>query len=1809
MKKNLLSLLILFISVGLFSAPNMEYDVNESFKVLDESDNEIIVEFNLPEYDISDMNVKGQKFTLIDSKNQTYTTKTGYPMLPKYGTGIAVPYQGKVKAEVLSQDFDMLSLGEIYPSQEEGFVTNPENFINKNYERFFPVNNLESSEPFIVRDLRVSPLVINPFQYNEAKKVLKVTRSVKVKLTIDSNVQGFNEMEQPQKFSSAFFNLYESTILNFDRDSMQRNAQDNANILVIHKESSDTQFNQKLEQYFKFKLQKGYNLKIADTGEIGSTSATGIKNYIAGLYDGQVFRPDYVILLGDVSGTLGIPTHNPNYADSAEGDYPYSFLAGDDFAGDVFIGRMSIDNSGDLARYYGKMRSFELLTNSSNDDYLSRMLLVGDTDPSGESTVNNCKFVKQTASRIYPDYEYTEIYNDSPNPALMNQAINMGVGIYVYRGYIGMSSWNPGSSQVNIDKLNHAVINTCATGNFASTATTEAYMNMGTEAAPKGGVTAIGMATASTHTSFNNSLTGGIFHGIMNHHQRTMGEALLTGKLTTYIVYKDSDMDDVKKFTHWCNLIGDPTVDIYVGKAGYLEAENTGLYDDSNQLSFIIKDSQGRLVSDANVSLTTVAGEIVNTTSNNSGIATFTLNTVESVYQLTANKADYHPLQETINVDTASPIRISEVIIDDDAEGQSTGNGNGILEAGEEVELNFVMENLTPDVMSNVAIDISSINSKVEVLSNSTTITEIQGNSTSGLTENLLISLGSDLIEGELIAFYLNAGLGDENYNLIKTFQVSGNNIHLIDTDVTLTGVSFESNETATISATIKNMHPNTVTSANAYLQLDNGYFNVDTESIAIADLAQNSTQTLDFIISTDIDNIPGMTANAKLIIDNQTNIYFEDNFEVTFGTATADSPMGPDAFGYVIYDSNDTNYAQAPTYEWIEISSSLGGSGELLDITDSEASGEGDGVGANSTETVDLPFIFKYYGEDYDKITVCSNGFISMGENSNGEFRNYRLPGALGPNGMIAAFWDDMQIGSNSGIYTYYDSVEDVFIIEWDRMVNGNISHNDEETFQIILYNPQRYATAMNQAPIKIQYKVFNNVDNGNPGSYTPWHGNYATVGIESPDGSDGLEYTYNNQYALSASTITNEFALYITTKEMELVQPALLLQDTNIIDQNNNGVLEAGESVDISLGIVNRAVIALEDVTASITCNNPNVNIVNGSSVYNNLEQNELHYNHAFFSIELSEDVEVGDVVNLDVLVEGNDNFRTHFEVVLEVQGSDFIINDIYINDYSETGNCNNIPEAGETINLVVEFTNTSSIDASIDDFVILSNDPDLVIEDMLLADKRVAAHKTRQYIIPAQISATAAANQAFTVDISLDTATGSIQEEYEFILNQSGFEYDFESDNEMELNGAWSVGISNQYGSHSAQHILAVSHSGDYQNHLDDIAWTEEISVNGSTMLSFWHRYDFESNYDGGQLVVKVVGNNTYQAITPQGGYNNPSVSALGGPGYSGSSSSSWTQVDVDLASQYEGQTVKLGFRAASDFTVTANGWFIDDIAITGTTIDSYLVEGNITLVGGENSVNNVYVETEDYMTYPDVDGNFKLVLPYGEYDVTNSLAGYSTKVSTVSELTSNTLQSITEELTYLEKADNLTKEENSELITLSWDYTDDIDDVLTNFQILRKYYTGDWEVKGTTENTTYVDTILVNGDYQYKVVAVYGQDMSHDSNIIAFTFENGVDNENDIHPVIVNSLSKNYPNPFNPETTINFSINEPGKVELNVYNIKGQLVKTLVNDFRSSGSHSVVWHGKNNNNKSVASGVYFYRIKTDNYTKTHKAILMK
>lgn len=89
----------------------------------------------------------------------------------------------------------------------------------------------------------------------------------------------------------------------------------------------------------------------------------------------------------------------------------------------------------------------------------------------------------------------------------------------------------------------------------------------------------------------------------------------------------------------------------------------------------------------------------------------------------------------------------------------------------------------------------------------------------------------------------------------------------------------------------------------------------------------------------------------------------------------------------------------------------------------------------------------------------------------------------------------------------------------------------------------------------------------------------------------------------------------------------------------------------------------------------------------------------------------------------------------------------------------------------------------------------------------------------------------------------------------------------------------------------------------------------------------------------------------------------------------------------------------------------------------------------------------------------------------------------------------------------------------------------------------------------------------------------------------------------------ALKQNYPNPFNPDTKLSFDLPKAQNVSLEVYNLLGQHVKTLANGMYDAGSHMVSWNGTNSDGEDVPSGIYFYSLRTEEFSKANKMMLIR
>jgi len=195
-------------------------------------------------------------------------------------------------------------------------------------------------------------------------------------------------------------------------------------------------------------------------------------------------------------------------------------------------------------------------------------------------------------------------------------------------------------------------------------------------------------------------------------------------------------------------------------------------------------------------------------------------------------------------------------------------------------------------------------------------------------------------------------------------------------------------------------------------------------------------------------------------------------------------------------------------------------------------------------------------------------------------------------------------------------------------------------------------------------------------------------------------------------------------------------------------------------------------------------------------------------------------------------------------------------------------------------------------------------------------------------------------------------------------------------------------------------------------------------------------------------------------------------------------------------------------------------------------------------------------------------------------------------------------------------NLETIDREGLITLSGIISDFDGEPVVNSSVIITDNFGDIESYAMTNNNGYYEVLGIStGIYTVTATKIFYEtttiDMLIDQNE---TLDMSIDpipstssDENDIPAN--NNFLKNYPNPFNPVTKISFSTLESSKINLSIFNLKGEKVKTLLNDELEPGPHSYIWDGTDTNGKSVASGIYLYKLNTGLNSVSKKMILMK
>ncbi|MCD4818345.1 MAG: T9SS type A sorting domain-containing protein [Candidatus Cloacimonetes bacterium] len=1703
--------IIIFIIFGIFilslNAEWQAIDQNKKsdlFNITSNSQNNIEIEFSLDGFDNGTIIKKSENYCKITYPEEGRFIQTGFPELPRFTRMITIPESAEIEINIEQNEFELFHNIKPFPAQPLVYESDPPRtdfIINDNFYKngsTFPLELVNIGESAYLRDLRVVNITINPFQYDPKTETLKVFTNMNVSV----NIVGGRSSEKRKK--SRFFEpLYESVVINYDSSNNRDEDYQIPSYLFIYPDN--TQLLNILRVLTNWKHQKGFEVHLASTSDTG-TSSNQIKNYIQNAYDNWENPPEFLCIVGDAVGTLSIPTSD---CDGGDGDQFYSLLAGDDILADIFLGRLSIDTTTDLQTIINKIIHYEKEPYLGSTDWYTNALLVGDPTHSGSSTIITSKYLKELISSSNPDFTFDEAYSGSYVNTMIN-SLNDGVSYFSYRGYIGMSGWD-NSDTIALNNgfmLPVVMILTCATGDISSTyedAESEIFLRVGTPSTPKGAIACVGTATAQTHTCYNNIVTGATFHGIFKDDITNMGGALTRGKLALYNNYPDNDDNAVNKFSYWNNLMGEPAIELWTGVPQNMFAEFSDQIPlGTNFIEITVTDVYTNVVQGAWITILKGNDEIfVSAYSDEDGKVILPIQTENTGdFSITITKHNYIPIIETTTIFQDDVfVNIIESAIDDDTSGESSGNFNGLVNPGETIELSLKLKNSGNNATGDITTTISCENEHISILSSEQYYGSIAPGEELYSNSDFVFTVNMQALNEEEVDFIIT--ISDDTREIwqdhlfinIKAAELVYNHYNVEDGNNQLP----DPGETMELIVTIDNIGYEDITSVYGTLSCENDLIEINDNSGYFGNIAYDTTENNNsdrFNIAINALTIPGNQILMNLELYNSNGFSNTTQFMLEIGEVSITDPYGPDDYGYYAYDDEDTDYLDVPIYNWIEIDPAYGGSGTVLSMSD---------VGNNGDiEDVDLPFVFPYYGQYYNMITICSNGFIVPGGTEQYSFMNREIPGPLGPSPMIAPFWDDLIISGGHVCYQYFND-NHTFVVEWSHLKN-EYNGSSEETFQVILYDPMYYPTSTGDGRILFQYKTINNVDQGAYGSTYEEHGLYATIGLEDHTGFRGLQYTFNDTYPTAAKELENEMAIMFTGAPIPHEDAFLVLGSLDIQDENNNNQMDIGEDIELGIFLNNVGEGNAYNVNATISTSDQYIDITQNYATYGTVFGENSQVNSDPFLLSISENVPNGHIATINVNVQSdNDVWPLVLNVELyapqlEYNTTFFDDEDNYSIDPDDSGNLFvSIHNSGGTpIENITGTLSTTDNDVSISQ----ASDAILMFEGNSYDSFSYSVHFLSSIdigqVVDFELSITN--ENGFDVTIPFSVRVGVSMEDFE-----TG---DFDSFS-WEFSGSadWTISNGAFEGNYCAK-------SGTITHNQDSIM---EVSfdVPAQSEISFMRKVSSENNYD--YLYFEIDG----QTIGDWSG------------------TYPWALQTYTISAGTH--TFEWRYHKDGSVDTGSDCAWIDNITFPGA--------GNYDDPELEFSISSFEIEMEMEATNVE------------SFTITNTggLVGYY----------SLDLQGTYDWITVYPI-------EGSVLFN-------ETDEIYLEFSTIDSQ-SGDYECE-----------LLITND--------------GDETIIPITLTVTNTNSDIIELPEITELKGNYPNPFNPTTTIAFDLNINTQVKLDIYNIKGQKVITLLNNSFEAGNHKVVWNGKNENKKNVASGVYFYNFSANNYQKTKKMLMMK
>jgi len=1123
---------------------------------------------------------------------------------------IGVEFRGQAQSLLTvadgGQDIDIAPAPRIPLETEDGPLQYPKDMQIYGANQLYPQSPVILGEPTQIRGVDVVMLGITPFQYNPVTRELLIYRDLRVEVSFEG---GNGHIGEDRLRSRWWDPLLRDILLNQEslpevqyQFHSELLTQDFEYLIIVPDNPIYLSWADSIKT---FRNQQGIRTGVVTLSEIGANNATTIENYINNAYNTWNIPPAAILIMADygTGAVTGNGITSPIWNSYCVSDNIYGDINGNSMP-DIAMARMTAENATHLQTMVTKFLDYERTPPTNPNFYQNPITALGWqterwfqicsesvggfwNNELGKSTVRINEIYSGTPGSVWSTNQNTSMVVNyfGPNgtnyiPATpsslggwsggtahqINTAIQNGAFMLQHRDHGGVTLWGePYYTNSNIAALTNTdlvfvfSIN-CLTGKYnnSSECFTEKF-HRHTYNGQNSGALGLIAASETSYSFVNDTYVWGMYDNMWPNFMPTYGTTppsrdvlpAFGNSAGKYFLQQSSWPYNTNNKEVTYNLFhhhGDAFNTVYTEMPQNLTVAHSGVLF-GGQATFTVTADSGALIA------LTVGDTIIGV-----GVGDIVPVTIPIIPQLPGNqmlvtvtKQNYFRYSQPVMITAATGpylYCLNTVTVD------TAGNGNGIPECGESVDLRLNLTNLGVANATNITASLSCNDTMMSVLNGGTTAiasvltgdTLVDGSFAVQLNDNtphlhtcllhLHMEADSAGIPGgyqwdQIVTLTIREGaqieISDNQLNYPPTFLNFSSIIPLM--------ISNTGSDTLFVSNIVADIPQYSVSPTNLFVEP--GSFETVDVSFTPDDTIQYdgtimiyNTDPVQFektfavsgigIFAPDIQTVPLDTVSITVgVTDSVTQSVTVQNVglgELTFNAQIAgwdpgngEGAGGSDTYGHMWIDSDEPN---GPTFDWVDIS-----------LTGTQTALTGNN---NISDPISIGFPFNFYGTTYNDLRICTNGWLSFTTVSVA-YNNVSLPNNLAPRAMIAPLWDDLLFQTDSRLY--YENMGNKLVIMYENVYR--VTGEGPYTFEVILFDNDN---------IVFQYLNTQNLLSD------------YTTGIQNHDAADGLTIAHNESYVHDNLAVLISRATWVSVTPMSGVVAAQSSTDLLLTFVTNN-------------------------------------------------------------------------------------------------------------------------------------------------------------------------------------------------------------------------------------------------------------------------------------------------------------------------------------------------------------------------------------------------------------------------------------------------------------------------------------------------------------------------------------------------------------------------------------------------------------------------------------------------------------------------------